>query len=259
MRTISNVSKMMAGRLAVTRTVMSSLAVYGPEVAPAIEKALFPDGPPASLTVAGLIQAMHDALGRMGEGAGKADINHAAELSDDDGPRAARDAGLASLRALLSAVRANLSGTYGPAILTAYGVPTQIPEENDVLLRTAISVESLLRTRPLAETPVMAGISMNLSVIAKSIQDAIDAVNAALADVDREKREAQLTLQAKNDATAQLSLGYQGIADSAAGLYILAGRPELADQIRPTARRRAGLPEEEDLGNPPGGGTPPAG
>ena len=82
---------------------------------------------------------------------------------------------------------------------------------------------------------------------AQAIQDAIDAVNTALGNVDREKREAQLTLQAKNDATALLSAGYQGIADAATGLYVLAGRPDHADQIRPTARRRAGLPEPEDL------------
>ena len=39
---------------------------------------------------------------------------------------------------------------------------------------------------------------------------------------------------------------YPGIADSAAALFALAGRQELADRIRPTARRRSGVPEEED-------------
>ena len=39
---------------------------------------------------------------------------------------------------------------------------------------------------------------------------------------------------------------YPGIADSAAALFTLAGRPELAERVRPTARRRSGVPEEED-------------
>ena len=35
------------------------------------------------------------------------------------------------------------------------------------------------------------------------------------------------------------------------GLYLLAGRPDLAERIEPTARRRAGLPEPEDTGDGP--------
>jgi hypothetical protein len=62
------------------------------------------------------------------------------------------------------------------------------------ILRAVTMVESLLRARPLTETPILPGVSVNLTVIAKTIQDSIDGVKSALVDVEREKREAQLTL-----------------------------------------------------------------
>jgi hypothetical protein len=80
----------------------------------------------------------------------------------------------------------------------------------------------------------------------------------SLGDIEREKREAQLTLNAKNEAMAAWGPGYQGVADAVAALFVIGGRADLADKVRPTARRRAGLPEAEDAATPQGadGSTP---
>lgn len=248
---MSNVSKMVADRLAISWTVMSSLSVHGPSAAPAIEAILFPDGAPPNLTIADFLQALHDSLQRNRSQLRDADLAHAAELADDEAPRAARDAAVASLRGTLTALRGNLINIYGSAVAVAYGVPSPIPEQDELLIRAAAHVESQLRTRPIADTPKNAGFAVDRLAVADVIKELLAGVSAASADVERERREAQLTLKAKTAALSQWSTVYQGVADATAGLYALAGLSELSDLVRPTARRRAGLTEQDDVNPEP--------
>lgn len=252
---MSNVSKMVADRLAISATVMTSLSVHGASAAPAIEAILFPDGPPESLTVRDFLKALHDSLERNRNQLRDADLAHAAELADDEAPRAARDAAVAALRGTLTALRGNMINIYGSAVAVAYGVPSPIPESDDLLIRAATTVEQKLRERALTEASKNAGFAVDRAAVADVLKGLLAEVGAAAADVEREKREAQLTLKAKSAALSQWSTIYQGVADATAGLYALAGLSELSDLVRPTARRRAGLTEEEDM-NPALSGEP---
>lgn len=246
---MKTLSKKVADRIAIIAAVKSSLSVHGLEVGKPLEIVLFPDGPPANLTVAGFIQAMHDALSRIQEQLSIADINHAAELADDVAPRNARDEQLGLLREELIGLRSSLTATFSAALATAYGFPSTIPEDTDELLQVATHVEGLLRSRPLTEKARQKGITMDLIAVADGIKETSTALRAALKDVERERREAQLTLAEKNDALVRWSVVYPNIADATAALYGLAGRPDLAERVRPTARRRAGLLEDGDAGD----------
>jgi hypothetical protein len=75
--------------------------------------------------------------------------------------------------------------------------------------------------------------------------------------VRREEREAQLTREARNAALVRWNGSYQGLADVVTGLFELAGKPALAERVRPTARRRAGLTEDADMEG--SGGAPVGG
>jgi len=75
-----------------------------------------------------------------------------------------------------------------------------------------------------------------------------------LGDVRREEREAQVTREARNASLIGWNTSYQGVATVATGLFELAGQSALADRVRPTARRRAGLTEDAD--NEENGTTP---
>ncbi|MCC6555630.1 MAG: hypothetical protein IT372_21930 [Polyangiaceae bacterium] len=237
---------------------MSSLEVHGPEVVPALEALLFPEGAPPQLTVAGVLQALHAVLARNRDRLSAADLAHAAELADDEAPRAARDEGLAGLRTLLTSTRATIANNFGPAVLTAYGIPSPIPDAGDLLLRTATLIEDKLRTRPLVEPSLQPGVTVNPIAIANAIKEKLDAVSGALADVERERREAQLTLEAKTGALAEWSLVYPFVDAVTTSCYEVARRNDLADVVRPTARRRAGQTEstaEGDGTTKGGGGT----
>jgi hypothetical protein len=166
--------------------------------------------------------------------------------ADDAAPRTGRDESGANVRARLIGLRDTLTGLYGPAILAEYGLNAETPTAPDLLLQRAASVEKLLRKRPIIETPRQPGVTLDLTALANAVKADAGRLQEKLGDVEREEREAQLTLTVKQEATAKWSTAYQGVADTITGLYEIAGRADLADRVRPTARRRAGLPEPPD-------------
>lgn len=250
------ISKLIADRTAILRTVRTALHIHGPEIAVDLEKLLFPGGAPQNLTVQGFLTALENTLGRYGEALIAADETHAAELADDGGYRAKREACIHELRNYHTTLRDLFIRNYGPEVAAAYGLSGALPEDTQVLLNTTKNAAKLLRSRPLTE--VARNKSLKLDPLAAA--DDLDAHNAALAasldDIEREKREAQVTLSAKDAQIARWPVVYSGAADAAAALFVLGGRPELAEKVRPTARRRAGTPEAEDTTVPASGDNP---
>lgn len=53
-------------------------------------------------------------------------------------------------------------------------------------------------------------------------------------------------MNTRDALVAGLSRAYSGTADLTTGMALLVDRPDVADRVRPTARRRSGLPEPED-------------
>lgn len=239
-------SKVVADRVAIATTVLLSLEEHGAEIAPVLEKSLFPDGAPQDLTVAGLLHALRGLLSRATDSMTAADAAHARELADDIAPQQQLEQRTEILKSLLLSLRTTLASTYGSTIAAAYAIPTQIPDEPEQLVRIAAGTERLLRTRPLTEPPRIKSLAIAPLAVAEDIGDAVADLRSSLAVVDRERREAILSQSAKNLAVSRWTSVYQGVAATACGLYELAGRSEIADPVRPTARRLAGMPEEED-------------
>ena len=124
---MAKTSKMTANRLTVSRTLHSSVATHGDEIAEALTLALFPKGAPAKLTVAGVLGAIGGLLERVDGKVAAADLAHVAELSDDDAVRVARDGSEQALRQKLLRQRDLILGTYGPAVAQAYGLDETMP------------------------------------------------------------------------------------------------------------------------------------
>lgn len=245
-------SKQVSDRVAITRPVRHALHVHGPEIAPALEKLLFPAGAPQNLTILGLLSALENALARYASDLLDADQNHANELADDNGYRAGRDEKIAELRNYHSSLRDVVTRNYGQAVAVAYGLAVALPEDAQALLGIAKNSSTLLRSRPLTEAPKNKSLKIDPIAAADDLDEHRNALGTALEDVEREKREAQITQTAKDAQLAKWPVIYSGVADTAAALFVLAGRPDLAERVRPTARRRAGTPEEEDNAAPQG-------
>jgi hypothetical protein len=244
---MADVSKMVSDRVAISRTVLTSLQVHGAEVSEDLEKLLFPKGPPAHLTVAMVLDALGHSLARARSELTSADLTHAAELSDDDAPRNARDQAIIEVRARLISIRGALSSVFGNGILSTYGLAGETPDDAELLGHRAANVAKLLGERPIVEQPKQTGVTVDAAALAQSLQQPIADLTAALADVGREVREAQLTLKARNEAVGSWNAVYQGVADVVTGIFELVGRADLAELVRPTARRRAGVAEQGDI------------
>jgi len=254
---MSKVSKMVADRAAIARVVQSAATVHGPEVAAELEALLYPQGAPPQVTVAGFLAAVGDSLARYVAALEAADRAHATELADDDGYRAAREERVIELKNVYSSLREVVTRSYGPAVADAYGLNSALPEDPQLLLALAGKAEKLLRERPLTEQPKIKSLTLTPIAAADDLSLAMLALRTGLDDVEREKREAQLTQNAKDDLMARWTSVYPGVADTLAGLFTLARRPALAERVRPTARRRAGLPEAEDTTPAPTGASAP--
>jgi len=256
------ISKLIADRFAILRTVRTALHVHGPEIVPDLEKLLFPGGAPQNLTVQGFLTALEDCLDRYGDGLIAADDAHAAELADDGGHRAKREARLQELRNYFASLRDIVARNYGAEVAVAYGLVGASSDDAQVLLNTTKNAANLLRSRPLTEASHIKSLKLDPLAVADDLDAHHAALSESLDDIEREKREAQITLSAKDAQIARWPVVYSGTADAAAALFVLGGRPELAEKVRPTARRRAGTPEADDAttpveGNPPVKGNPP--
>jgi len=257
------VSRMVADRVTIANTVITAIQVHGPEVVPIVEKTLFPSGPPNNLTVADVLVAMGAHLDRTTAHLVGTDRTHSVELSDDDGARQVRELRTVDLKDFLSTLRSNLIRNYGIHVAGAYGLSAALPDDASSLLLLAGRAEDLFRTRPLVEPPKNKSLKIDPLLAADDMKDAAAALRSALSDIEREKREAQLTQGAKNESMATWGTVYAAAADGAAAFFALGGRVDLAQRVRPTARRRAGLPDEEappaDAQTPPEPAANPTG
>lgn len=250
-------SRMVADRVAISNTVLSAVDNHGPEIAPKLDALLFPNGIPANLDMLGVLLAIQQFLAKTTQNLVEADTAHTVELQDDDPFRRLREESIAELRAYLVSLRSTLTSNYGPEVASAYGCAAPIPDDANTLVRFAANVEELFRNRALTETPKKKSLALNTTDAADDLEQARKTLEKALSDVERERREGQLTQAAKNNAMDEWSRIYPRAADAIAALFALAGREELANAVKPTARRRAGLTESTDHAAPaetPAGG-----
>lgn len=164
-----------------------------------------------------------------------ADAAHDAELGDDDGYREARDAAAVDLSDKLVELRETLTGLYGAAAAnTVFSGPT--PQDPVVLSRFARDVAAALGRVKLPK-PRIKGAKIDVAETADEIEQRRAKLDAALKDVAREVREAQATLDAKNQELAAYDEAFAGAATALTGLLRLASKPELAAKVRPSTRR----------------------
>lgn len=187
-----------------------------------------------------------------------ADEAHEAELRDDAEPRKQRDAAAQALRTRLVEVRGGFEGIYGSATVRDAGFSGETPYDPVILSRLAQAcikaIPALKLPRPRIDVS-----PPDLKKLAGELKALDDELNKHLKAVKREEGEAAVTLLAKNRATDEQDTDFVAAATVLEGLLIVAGKPELADRVRPPKRQAgAGAKEGEgaDGGGGGGGGTP---
>lgn len=192
-------------------------------------------------------RAIEGAKGRMVD----ADAAHEAELGDDDGVRAARDAACEALSDKLVELREVLTGAFGATTASSIlAGPT--PQDPVVLARFANEVVTALGRIKLP-APRIKGAKLDKAETAAEIADLRSALDTQLKGVAREVREAQATLEAKNQEIAAYDAIFTGGAKALEGLLLLAGKAELAAKVKPSSRRPGQTASDagDEAGTPP--------
>jgi hypothetical protein len=229
----------------IIRTVGSSLEQHGDELAQKLETELFPDGVPENLTIAMILSAARDYLDRRLADARTKEAALAEERSDDEPARGARDHAEDECKDKLFSVGGLVTGAYGEAFAEQMGLAGRMPEDVDMLVQKAETAAGLLE-KASPGTP-RAGDPLDLAKLAGELRIVAARERAGLAGVQREKREENDALHARDVSFAALARGYSGVADVTVGVCVLAGRDDVADRVRPTWRRKSGRPEPGDV------------
>ncbi len=239
------VSKQVADLTVFARAIVASLGTYGPQVAPGVEAILFPDGEPAKLTVAVFFEAMSVALGRSLEDLGVKNRALAAEIADDAEPRTTRDAAAERLKAKLLRARSLFAGAVPADVYDRLGLAAAVPENHELLKQRADHVVQQIRACKLARVSLDEGVTLDPAVIASGIEQAASDLDDALKVVKQEERELTVAQKERDEALSKLRGLANGAADTLEAMCKLAGRGALADDVRPSTRRRATSATEE--------------
>jgi hypothetical protein len=219
-----------------TKYVQSAGQAYKPRLIQAIIDEHGADAP--SLTPATLEQELawrEETLEARRVAHYDAELAYAAEQSDDPAARAALDTAEAEARAELIENRQVYAGSFGEVEAIKAGLSAATPEGGDTLIAYADNFLKALRADPQRKNRYGTTIDMTPNIA--SIEAARDRVSAAQEAVRRESRELQ-EAKAKRDRTqAALRAAYVQLATYYESMFRMASLDELADRLRPTARR----------------------
>lgn len=169
---------------------------------------------------------------------------HQAELNDDHAPRAARDTHAATLYSAVVDLRQAVRGMYGQSTLKALGQTGTLHARPDQLLATARALLESVPTILPHHTPRFS--ALDPETLVAPLRAPIAGLAEALAGVDREAREAEATLIARNDAMQAYDQAFSRGAAAVASLFRLAGMDEHARRVRPSTRRPGQVAEFVD-------------
>ena len=252
-------SKQIVDRTKSASVVSSAASVHAARIAPAIETTLAPflDKGKKMPDAEGLILLLGKWLAHTSATMAAADEAHIHELSDDDPIRQARDNAQTALNDELVDLREWMTGLFGARAVRSLGFAADTPRDPAALSHFAGEVVKSLREKTFP-APKRDGVSWTPTKEATKIDKLRETLDAAIANVVREAREAQGTLADKNTAIATYDTAFSRASKVLEGLFTLAGETALADRVRPSTRRPGQTEEQAPQAEPAAAEAPSA-
>lgn len=223
--------KMSADRLRSAAQVLAAVRTHGP----ALEAQLRAQFAVADLAITPILTAIATSIEAAAGGLEAANAAHQAELDDDHAPRAERDARAAAVYEAIVQLRQAVGGMYGPAAVKALGQTGTLTQRPDRLVTTAKGLlEQVPRVLP-EQAPRF--VHIDPEQLVAPLREPTEALATALMAVERERREAEATLIARDAAMDAHDAAFGRGAAALAGLFRLAGMDAHAARVRPSRRR----------------------
>lgn len=167
-----------------------------------------------------------------------ADLAHEQELGDDEAPRRRRDESWRALHDACVDARDAVETVLGDEALAPVGMAKPAPQDPVALVAWAGEAVARLRDAGVVlPAPRRKGSVIDRDALADEVGALVPTLAEALDDVARERREAEATHLAKMRAILAYDTVFGEVAALAAAQLRAAGLTELAERVRPSARR----------------------
>ncbi|MBA2661466.1 MAG: hypothetical protein H0U74_04180 [Bradymonadaceae bacterium] len=241
---------MVANKRSITETIDSSVEVNLEVLGAKLEYLLFKGPPPQPLTMALVAKAISGVLIESYEGVEVLDREVATEVGQDRVKRATRDGYVGRLRQRLISLRGNIEADFGSAAVAHLGMAGETPSNPDQLITHSRNVVEQMAAGLSDFPPTLPDLEpLDLAARAEGITRDVAHLERAIAALNKDLRETQDAQNKRNLATERWNKHYSPVASIVENLFRLAEMPAHAERVRPTNRRRAGLPEPVDAEN----------
>lgn len=247
-------SKARSDREASARVVITSLTTHKAEIEEGLAAFLRPYAKrgEALPEVGPLLEFLARALTTTLRNYAAADDAHEAEQADDVAPREARDTSAAALRETVMDLRRALEPG-GRAVLTTFGLAAPVSEKPTEILTTGRYVLTRLEDDALPWPKPRRGVSVDRKLFIEDLTAQVSALDTALAKVATETKELESTKLMRDTVESVHNAMFSLSAGLGWEVFKAAGKVELADRIRPSARRpgQTDVPPEAPAPTPP--------
>lgn len=169
-----------------------------------------------------------------------AELAYVTEQLDDPMVRARRDEAAVSALGGITRARMRIGSVWGDEGLVLYGMNKPLPRlPHEVAAYVRVVVDRLRKT-PRTDPDGIGGV-VDTEILADALEGTLTPLRQALDDVNTEQRELHGTMLKRDAEVADWYEVYHGGATAMMGLYRMAGQREMAQRVRPTKRRAAGL------------------
>ncbi len=202
-----------------------------------------PDNPEVTIELNPLINGLSNLLKSATRKMAEKDLWVGEEIADDPQYRENRDSQQSSLRTEYISIKDLLFSIFGDSMLSKYGLSGETPTNPELLLTAAKNAANLLKKNPLP-VPSRKGIpQIDGTALAMNLEENIEALETALRNVKKEEKELELAVRDRDISIAEWQKIYSSSAIIFAEVLKLGGRSDLAERVRPTARRISGSEE----------------
>jgi hypothetical protein len=250
-------SKMVNDRYRATRIVVEAAFTHANAAGARLDEVLaqpLPEEGPGG--AAGVIRRLGRTLMASAEELVAADRAHEAEKADDAAVRRELEGAIEEVYGAVVDFRVGLEAVGGVEAMTRAGLVGVTPREPIALGRMA---QALLDALPgLASVPATRrGLTFDAMSYAEPVAASVARLGGAQVALRREERELEATLMIKNRVMAAHDARFLSIARMLESRFRLAGFEELANRVRPSARRPGLVENEPETPAGPGGEAPP--
>jgi hypothetical protein len=246
-------SKMVNDRQRATRIVVEAALTHAGAVGARLDQVLAPplleEG---SGGTAGMIRRLGRTLLASAEELVAADRAHEAEKADDTSVRRELEEAIEAVYREVVDFRTALEAVGGVEATVNAGLTGITPREPIALGRLARALHDALPR--LATVPATRrGLTFDPMSYTDPLDETTERLERAQAALRREERELEATLMIKNRVMATHDARFLSIARLLESLFRLAGFEELANRVRPSARRPGQIENDPDAPSVPGG------